>query len=167
LINSASARSRGAELDFSAVPIDHLTLTGSIGYTDAKILSPGTLVPYPAPGSEVQQVAPLTGNFSVQYDMALAADWRLLMRGDYSYTDRSYSNTTSPQVPIERPAYSLVNLRAALDFKSMEYALFVKNAGDAHPNLGQQYSIGGFVPDRLRWTTGVPRTYGIEFSWRY
>jgi iron complex outermembrane receptor protein len=167
LINSASARSRGAELEVSAIPIEHVTLNGAIGYTDAKILSSGSLVPYPTPGSKIQQVAPLTGSFSAQYDRALGADWRFLLRGDYSYTDNSYSNTTSAAVPLLRPAYSLINLRTALDYKSMEYALFVKNVGDAHPNLGEQFSIGGFVPGRLRWTTGVPRTYGVEFSWRY
>ncbi len=166
LINSASARSRGAELEVSAIPVEHVTLNAAIGYTDAKILSPGTLVPFPTAGSKIQQVAPLTGSFSAQYDRDLGADWRMMLRGDYSYTDKSYSNTTSV-IPELRPAYSLVNLRAGLDYKSTEFALFVKNVGDEHPNLGQQYSIGGFVPGRLRWTTGVPRTYGVEFSWRY
>jgi hypothetical protein len=60
-----------------------------------------------------------------------------------------------------------VNLRTAFDVKSTEFALFVKNVGDAHPNYGEQYSIAGFVPGRLRWTTGVPRTYGIEFSRKF
>jgi iron complex outermembrane recepter protein len=167
ILNSGKARSRGAELDFSAVPIEHLTLNGGIGYDDARIVEPGQLVPYPAAGSPIQQVAPWTGNFSAQYDMWIASNMKVATRGDYSYTDHSYSATTSPQFPLVRPSYSLLNLRTALDVKSSEFALFVKNAGDAHPNYGEQYSIAGFVPGRLRWTTGVPRTYGVEFSQKF
>jgi iron complex outermembrane recepter protein len=167
ILNSGKARSRGAEFDFSAVPIEHLTLNGGIGYDDAKIVEPGQFVPYPAAGSPIQQVAPWTGNFSAQYDLWIASNVKMSMRGDYSYTDHSYSETTSPQFPLVRPSYSLVNLRTALDVKSSEFALFVKNVGDTHPNYGEQYSIAGFVPGRLRWTTGVPRTYGIEFSQKF
>ena len=44
LINSGKARSRGGEIEISALPIDNLTVTAGLGYTDARIISPGALL---------------------------------------------------------------------------------------------------------------------------
>jgi len=164
VINSGSARSRGVELDFSLVPIDGLTLTGGIGYDDATVLDPGSLLTFPTPGSRIVQVAPLSGNLSAKIERGVGAGTRLIFQADYSYTAHSYSATTSAQEPLLRPAYSLVDVRTALNRGPIEAALFVKNLGDAHPNFSEGYSIGGFVPGRLRWNTGTPRLYGFEVT---
>jgi iron complex outermembrane recepter protein len=165
-INSAAARSRGGEIELSAVPLKGLNLTAGIGYTDAKIVSEGSIAALPV-GSPIPQVAPLTGNLSAQFEQPLGALTTLLLRGDYSYTAHSYSTTNSPLMPRLRPEYALVNLRAAIQRGGIECALFVKNAGDVHPNLGDQLSNGAEDPGRPRWETGAPRTYGIDIRSRF
>jgi iron complex outermembrane receptor protein len=165
-INSAAARSRGGEIEASAVPLRGLNLTAGIGYTDAKIVSEGSIAALPV-GSPIPQVAPLTGNFSAQYEHPLGPSMTIMVRGDYSYTDHSYTTTNSPLMPRLRPDYALVNLRAALQRGELEYALFVKNAGDVHPNLGDQLSNGAEDPGRPRWETGTPRSYGIDIRLRF
>lgn len=166
LVNSGDARSIGAELQVSAVPIDHVTLSGGIGYDNARILHPGVLSGTSPAGTPIQEVAPLTANLMAQYQAPLTATLQWLAEGDYSYTGHSITVTTDPY-GIIRPAYALVNMRLELIDAGTQYAFFIKNVGDVHPNLSEGFSIGGFDPGRLRWIEGVPRTYGIEVSQRF
>lgn len=160
-LNTAAARSRGGELEVSATATDNLTLNAGIGYTDAVIVS-GGLATFLKPGEPLPEVAPWTGNFNAQYEQPVAASTSLVFRVDYSYTDHSYSIANDPLDPRVRPSYELVDLRAALRRRLVEYAIFVKNLADAHPNLGDQISGGAEDPGRPRWFTGPPRTYGVE-----
>jgi len=164
--NSGLARSRGAEFEFTAAPINGLTVSGGIGYDDAKVIRAGTNIPFPAPGSWIQEVSPLTGNASADYRIPLGAP-QLELRADYTYTGHRYSSTTSPTLPLLVPASAQVNLRAALIAGMTQFAPFVQNVGDVHPSLSEAYSIAGYDPGRLRWATGVPRTYGVEVSQRF
>jgi len=162
-LNSGAARSRGAEFDFSAVPIPMLTVTGGFGYNDAKILTPGALISYPPPGSQIQGVAPWTANASVDYRIPLGVP-QLDLRAQYSYVGNRVSTTTSPTMPLPVSSFYLVDFRAAVTIRNTQFAAFVKNIADQHPDYSEQDSAGGYVPGRLRWTTGVPRTYGVEVS---
>jgi iron complex outermembrane receptor protein len=140
-INSAAARSRGGELEMSAAPLEGLMLNGGIGYTDSKIVSEGAL-DVPPVGSPIEQVAPLTGNFSARYERPWIENTSLLWRADYIYTSHSYSTTNSPLMPRLRPAYRLVGVRSGIRKDSLECAFFIKNLFDVHPNLGDQLSNG-------------------------
>jgi outer membrane receptor protein involved in Fe transport len=165
-INSAAARSRGGELEVSAAPLKGLMLDGGIGYTDARIVSEGAL-DVPPVGSPIEQVAPLTGNFSARYERPWIETTSLLWRADYLYTSHSYSTTNSPLMPRLRPAYRLLGVRAGIRTDSLECAFFIKNLLDAHPNLGDQLSNGAEDPGRPRWETGQPRTYGVDIRVRF
>jgi outer membrane receptor protein involved in Fe transport len=165
-INSAAARSRGGELEASAAPLEGLMLNGGIGYTDAKIVSEGA-IDVPPVGSPIEQVAPLTGNLSARYERPWIENTSLLWRADYVYTSHSYSTTNSPLMPRLRPAYRLVGVRSGIRKNSLEFAFFIKNLFDAHPNLGDQLSNGAEDPGRPRWETGPPRTYGVDIRVRF
>jgi iron complex outermembrane receptor protein len=165
-INSAAARSRGGELEASAAPFKGLMLNGGVGYTDAKIVSEGA-IDVPPVGSPIEQVAPLTGNFSARYEHPWVENTDLLWRLDYIYTSHSYSTTNSPLMPRLRPAYRLVGIRSGIRRDSLECAFFIKNLFDVHPNLGDQLSNGAEDPGRPRWETGPPRTYGVDIRARF
>jgi outer membrane receptor protein involved in Fe transport len=166
-INSGKAFSRGGEFEFSAMPVERLTVNGGFGYDDAKITNAGNLISLPAAGSPIQEVTPWTANLSAQYVHPLTNETQVLLRGDSSYAGRSYSTVNDPVDPRLRPSYALTNLRTALRHGSMEYAVFVKNITDAHPNLGDQLAQGAEYPGRPRWEVGPPRTYGVEFHILY
>jgi outer membrane receptor protein involved in Fe transport len=165
-INSAAARSRGGELEMSAAPLEGLMLNGGIGYTDSKIVSEGALH-VPPVGSPIEQVAPLTGNFSARYERPWIENTSLLWRADYIYTSHSYSTTNSPLMPRLRPAYRLVALRSGIRKDSLECAFSIKNLFDVHPDLGDQLSNGAENPGRPRWETAPPRTYGVDIRVRF
>jgi outer membrane receptor protein involved in Fe transport len=165
-INSAAARSRGAELEASVAPLRGLVLNGGIGYTDAKIVSEGP-IDVPPVGSPIEQVAPLTGNLSARYERPWIGSTNLIFRTDYTYTSHSYSTTNSPLMPRLRPAYRLLGIRAGIQNDSVQWAFFIKNLFDAHPNLGDQLSNGAEDPGRPRWEVGPPRTYGVDLRMRF
>ena len=166
ILNTAAARSRGGELEVSANVVEGLTLNAGFGYTDAQIVS-GGLATFLTPGETLPEVAPWTGNFNAQYEQTVAANTGIVYRVDYSYSDHSYSIANSELEPRVRPSYELINLRTALRRGTYEYAVFVKNLADAHPNLGDQISGGAEDPGRPRWDTGPPRTYGVEFRAKF
>ncbi len=161
-INSGSAVSKGAELEFSAVAFQGLSLSGGIGYDYARIISPGALISIPPAGSPIQEVAPLTANAAGDYRHPLtpAMDWDFHL--DWSYTGHRYSVANSPEFPRLIPAYFLLNGRFSILRGPAEYALFVRNMGGIHPNLSDELSTAAEDPGRPRWTEGPPTTYGIE-----
>jgi iron complex outermembrane receptor protein len=167
LINAGRSRSRGGELEVTANPIDSLTLTGSLGYTDAKILSAGPLVSIPPPGSAIQQVAPWTGAFSADYKYPLSDTLQGVARLDYSYVDHSYSATITAGSPRLRQSYELLNLRAGIVKGPWETVVFVNNVTDTRQNLGDYLSLDGEAPGRPRWLTGPPRTVGIDLRMHF
>ena len=162
VINSGRAVSKGAQMDFSAVPLEGLTLNGGIGYDYARIMSPGPLISVPPAGSPIQEVAPLTANLAGQYQHPWGPNLQWLFHMDWSYTAHRYSVANSPAFPRLIPAYFLLNARFSVLRGPAEYALFVKNMGGAHPNLSDELSQAAEDPGRPRWTEGPPTSYGIE-----
>jgi iron complex outermembrane receptor protein len=142
-------------------------LTGSLGYTDARVLSAGALVSIPPPGSAIQQVAPWTGAFSAEYKYPLGPALQGVARLDYSYVDHSYDATITAGSPRLRQSYELLNLRAGVIKGPWEATLFVNNVTDTRPNLGDYLSLDGEAPGRPRWLTGPPRTLGIDLRMHF
>jgi len=162
-INSGKARSRGGELEVTAVPFEGLSINAGVGYADAKVITPGPLISVPPAGSQLQQVAPWTANFSADYRYPLTAELKSVARIDYSYTDHSFSANIDPLNPRLRPSYEIVNLRLGLQRGPWEAALFVANLANTRPNLGDQSPLAVEDPGRPRWQTSAPRTYGLDF----
>lgn len=159
--NAGSARSRGAELEFSILPVEGLSISGGVGYTDAQITgaSPNVSV---RPGQPIQQVAPWTVSSSVEYEFPLNGGLRGLTRADYSYVDHSYSASNDQLHPRLREPYGILNLRAGISRDSWDVALFVKNATNDRPNLGDNQSQAAELAGRPRILTILPRTIGID-----
>jgi outer membrane receptor protein involved in Fe transport len=166
-INAGQARSRGVEVQASAVPLKGLSLSGGLGYDDARVVKPGALISVPPAGSMIQEVAPLTASFTAQYEHAWGPRMHWRLHFDYSYTAHRYSVANSPLYPRLVPAYALENVRLSLTRDATDYALFVTNLGGIHPNLSDEMSQAAEAPGRPRWTEGPPTTYGIEARWSF
>jgi iron complex outermembrane recepter protein len=164
--NVGSARSQGGELEIVAAPIDGLTMTAGIGYTDAEITgsAPGVAA---QPGDPVQQVAPWTGTASGQYEFPLTTGLNALIRADISYTDRSFSASVDQFNPRVREAYELANLRLGVVGESWQALLFVENLTNERPNLADNQSQAAELDGRPRIMTTLPRTYGVEVRYRF
>ncbi len=166
-INSGKAVSKGAELDFSAVPIHGLTLNGGIGYDYARITEPGALISVPPAGSPIQEVAPLKMNAAGDYTHPLNANMNWDFHLDWDYTAHRYSVANSPEFPRLIPAYFLINSRFSILRGPGEYSLFVKNMGGIHANLSDELSNAAEDPGRPRWTEGAPTEYGVEARYAF
>jgi len=165
-VNAGAARSRGGEVELSAVPFRGLTVTTGIGYTDAKITATTPELQTPV-GRPVQQVAPWTVSASGDYSFPLAGSVQGFVRVDGSYTDHSFSANNSPVNLRLRPSYDIVNLRTGVRAEAWDLTAFVDNIGNAHANLGDNQSEGGELAGRPRILVNRPRTVGIEATLRW
>jgi iron complex outermembrane recepter protein len=165
-VNAGAARSRGGEIELSAIPVDQLQLTAGVGYTDAKITatSPELLTPV---GEPVQQIAPWTVNMSADYSFPVWRSYEGFVRADASYTDHSFSANNDPVNLRLRPAYDIENIRTGMRTRQWDIAAFVDNIRDTHANLGDNQSQGGEDPGRPRILVNRPRTIGIEATMRW
>ncbi|MEN3950902.1 TonB-dependent receptor [Iodidimonas sp. SYSU 1G8] len=110
--NAADARSRGIELEMTAIPVEGLTLNGSLGYLDADTLSwcadlngplvgtpagkdncgtavnlgaAGVLQPFENAGLEVTQAPKWTTRFAISYEIPVGNAGFLTFAGDWQY----------------------------------------------------------------------------------
>lgn len=129
---------------------NELTLSGSFGYLDAKLVN-GTRSP----------IAP-EFTTSVQADLIhpLNDSWNLLIHGDYRYNSSLFlgQNETSK---ISSKDY--LNLRIGFSNDNWEFVVFGKNLLDTRePAAEVFFAAGGYIRSQNR-----PRSYGMEVSYRF
>ncbi len=159
--NVGEAESTGVELELYAQPVDNLTLSAGIGYTDAEITDP-EFSAFAEEGDPIDQVPEWTYSLSADYSFAINDSTRGFGRVDYSYTDESFSGNNDQLEPRRRDSYELLNLRAGVEFERWQIELFVKNALDERANFADNVSIALELPGRPRIVTNRPRTTGLD-----
>ncbi len=164
--NVGKARSRGAEIELSASVTDRLSFGAGVGYSDAKITQSSALVPAKV-GSPIQQIAPWTVNADVDYTMPLTASLAGVAHLDGAYVDRSFSASNDVTNPRLRKSYTILNLRAGVDAGKWSVMAFARNLTNEHANLGDNQSQAAELPGRPRWYVNLPRTYGLEATFRW
>lgn len=164
--NSGKARSKGFELEINARPVRSLELGLALGYTDAKITKAGNGTPQ-LQGSPVYQVPKWTAAVKAEYSVPVTSNFEGFVRGDYSFTDSSFSANNDPLNPRLRPSYSLVDARLGLRSDDLEFALFGKNLTNKHANLADNRSLAAEAPGLPRVVTNRPRTIGVEARYRF
>jgi iron complex outermembrane receptor protein len=182
IVPSADGVAKGFEWENTYVPIDGLTLSANIGYTDFNYeegtVFPGFVFQAGAPGFQVFQRPKWTGNLSAQYKTGeIVGDSRLVLRLDGNFKSKSLlafdvSPGTGPTAQ-EDPAYRaaatapfqfLVNARVALQgFKlagtDAEVALWGRNLFDNRDIT--QFTGLGFAGAVLYQPA---RTFGVDLS---
>jgi outer membrane receptor protein involved in Fe transport len=166
IVNAGKARSRGAELEMASSPLDGLTISVGVGYTDAKITQSAPLAGTRA-GDPIQQIAPWTVSASVDYSFPVTGRWRGLLHADNGFVDRSFSANNDPANPRLRPAYDLANLRLGGTTDALEITGFINNISNTHANLGDNQSQAAELPGRPRLLVNPPRTYGLSMTLRW
>lgn len=164
-MNAGKARSRGFEIELTGEPADGLLLNFSTGYTDAVILSGGSLGLI-VPGTPVQQVPRWTVSVSSDYDFWVAS-LPAFLHLDYAYVGKSYSANNDAAHQRLRPAYGLVNGRVGVNYNDWEIALFVDNVLDEAANLSDIPPLALEYPGRPRIVTNRPRTVGLEGRFKF
>lgn len=168
--NAGTARVDGAELEITGALHDSLDLRASIGYSDARIVrQEGS---QQLAGSRINHIPEWTANLGLVHERPLAAQMTGVVTIDYSYTGDSVSSTSLAS-GVQRPAYRLLQLRAALRWQQSELSLGASNLGNERPNLGDvgylgymRFAADGATP-MPQVVTLPPRTWTLSYSRNY
>lgn len=140
ITNVGKVRSRGFELEATAVPVDGLNLNGSVGYNDAVYLSfplapsvQGATSPTQSlSGRPVVEAPRWTVSLGGDYSRELARGYTGFVGGGYAYKS-GYYGYVDDSAGAWLPAYAVVNARIGLRTPGDHYelSLWVNNAFDA------------------------------------
>lgn len=162
--NAAGAEIQGFELEFEALPVEHLLLKGSLGYTDAEYTELEDSVRALGLSEEnaFAQVPEWTGSLSASYEVDLGPG-SLFPRFDLAYQSESYMDAVNT-ASLRQDAYTLINASVAYrpENAPWELKLFGKNLTD------EEYFAGGFadLADQgyAEAAIGRPQEWGVSIS---
>ncbi|MEL7028995.1 MAG: TonB-dependent receptor, partial [Pseudomonadota bacterium] len=186
--NAASASINGAEFEFVAIPVDGLTLSGSVGYLDASYddwTVPG-LDNNPVDKSDflLRRAPEWTFALNGLYEYQLANGDFLVFTANYSWRDDysivANSVNTQPGQPGFNPSYGLLDLSVNYETERWRVSAFGKNVTGAdyflHTlDVGANYNaVSATDPTPVYlpglWTFGTinaPATWGLEFDVKF
>lgn len=136
--NVGHAEFSGGELELNGNLSQGLNVRLGVGYENGRVTQAGNT--FQVAGSPIYQIPKWTGTLGGEYFIPIRTSIRAFLSADCSYTGRSLTGNNG--LDLMRPAYSLVNLRAGVAWGKSELALSIKNATNAHPNLGDITYIG-------------------------
>jgi outer membrane receptor protein involved in Fe transport len=166
--NGRKAISQGVEARGSVVPIDGLTVSGNVAYTDAHLLDP-----IPSVGGAAGERLPNSPTWSG----AIIADYRFPLTGTlYGFaggTLRAVGDETAafngapksiPQYHL--PGYVLGDLRAGIDGGRWTVTAYIRNVGDSRAQLSASTNSETTTNFALV-EIARPRTIGVTLDVRY
>jgi outer membrane receptor protein involved in Fe transport len=170
----SSSVSSGFNLAARVFPSDRVRLGLAVGYLDARysetIELDGEVIIQKGDALGTPPLVPSPWNItgSVEYDVSAGDDITVTLRAEDVYHSENPGpfHTRHPAsafyAPDSRgnPATNVLNLRATLQHRSFDTAIFVSNALDALPTLLHS-------PGDHRAATFRPRTVGLSVTWRY
>ena len=181
LTNFGSAVSRGFDLEAQARLTSAVTLSGTLGYTNAHYVSdsfqPGG-AQVARKGEALLNTPRWTGSASGQYDFAVSDSTDAYIRVDYQYTG-PYFGSPAPGVNgydpgvRNQPGSGILSARAGLTRGKWEFSAYVNNILNTRTPLQRLHDFPGEVasptnPDGLfRGVTYRPFTTGITAKVRY
>ena len=163
--NAAAAEMKGFELEFQAVPAEHLNLNASVGYLDSKYTEI-------IPGAAITTADKLIG--APKWTAAVGAqltfpvqDWGdIVFRADYSYRSKVYFDAVNTESTAQ-DGYALLNLRAAFESAGGKWTIAagLTNATD------KVYKVMGVgVLDSLGFSSAIygrPREWFLQGSYHF
>ena len=156
--NAASAVSEGLELEFTARPMEGLTLDGNVAYLDAHYEefagSPGAV------GRPIPNQPEYSGSLGAQYVTSLSMGMELFTRADMIYRDNSFVNVTNN---LQNEGATTYNARIGVQSPDDRWGVYLWGR-----NLTDEIAIsqGSTFPFPFAQITtrapGFGRTYGVE-----
>lgn len=127
--NAGTATSKGVEIQVVGRPTNSTEFGTSLAFTDAKLTSVSAGVPGAQVGDKLPGSAPFTAYLYGQYRMPVSQGANLLLRADYSYTGREFSDLGNKNNPaaLRYGKYSGIGARATLQKDQYEFGVFVEN----------------------------------------
>ena len=171
ILNAYDLQAKGVEWENTAIPIEGVTLTANVGYTQSTL---SNINPATGPKDQVRpQFRPKwTGNLAAQYEVkGMPGDSRLILRADGNYRSKEFitGNLNNPTIAdaLISPAAWLFNARVALaDIKvantTAEVALWGRNLAD-----NGRVTFGAPFPLFATSMYERARTYGVDAAFKF
>lgn len=164
--NVGAARSQGFEVEMAFQATEHLSLSGSVGGTDAQFTRSNPDIGI-FEGDRLPLVPRWTASAGAQYDFTLPTGHAAYLLSDYQYQDKVLNGYASHY----QRSYSTANMRLGIVLSDRsELTLFVDNLTDARPQLFfYSYDDEGQLAPQQRQDiiSGRPRTFGITYRYRH
>ena len=180
ILNAGKARIQGVELEVTALPVDGLTLSGSLGYTDPKFKEFGFRNPATDEVENVASVArfsnvpKLNWNAAVQYDFPAFDFGALSARVNYSYRSKMYffplDSVNIFNKEIASPGQGTLSARLTLsdvalsERAKMEVSLWGENLAN-NDKLAYGIDFGGLGFGGAYFAE--PRSFGVDVKFSY
>jgi iron complex outermembrane receptor protein len=162
--NAGNAHVKGAELEIEAIVVPGLVVSANGGYADAALVSSSLIDAGFNPGTPIQDVPRWTSGAWIAYRHPLADQLGFTARVDNTYvasrTDATYSINTLP-------SYDLTNVRSGVEADHWSAVLFVTNIANKRAVLNDAIQDAVNLPTLNRWVISQPRTYGVDFNYRF
>jgi outer membrane receptor protein involved in Fe transport len=178
ITNLGTARSRGGEVEIVAQPLEDLTLTASVGYTDSVFTTDILTAPNPKTGARtvivregdrVLGIPKTTASFAADYRWDLSPELEAYARADYQYVGTYYRTLPAGRAgfdPVSHKGqhYDVASLRIGVTTRSdLDVSLFVYNVADNRPVVAGSIGLSP-ISQVLRATTLRPRTIGVTVT---
>lgn len=170
--NGTKAKSQGAELSLQARPIQGLTLSTALSFSDAKLqddLPPGSAVGHS--GDRLPNSARFTGSVSAQQEFSLTSAARGFVGGTVSYIgDRKGEFAAAPPfVRLDYPGFTQLDLRTGIHISAWTLTVYANNVTDKRGILGGRDPIlgSGLATDPYFVSYIRPRTVGLTANWAF
>ena len=169
--NVGASRIWGAEAEVSARITSELTLSGNLGFTDAKLSEDQVseiVIATGRKGDRLAYVPRWTASASAEYLKPVTSSLDILGRVDFAHVGSSWSALSPTDIyRREVPAYQVVNIRMGVQDPDGDWsaALFMNNVADtvAIVASGSSANTGGFTTiNSLQ-----PRTIGLNLMKRF
>ena len=167
--NAASARIKGFDFDAELKPVDHLTITGGLAYTDGKYLSylnassytpAGVPLVVNASGNRTVKTPKISGTASATYVVPIA-DGSVAATATVIHSGKFY--WAADNRPFQ-PAYTLLNASLRWNAPGNRYSVTVwgRNLFDKHYlSIQSESSYGDLLLD------AEPRTFGVTLGAKF
>jgi outer membrane receptor protein involved in Fe transport len=188
LVNVPKSHVEGFELTGVWAPIDGLTISPGVSFTESRVDGCAPAGPNCVGGhffnfDPFSQFVDLTGesfpadpkwqgSLDAQYEWAVRDSWNAFVGGDW--TVRSSTNgffynrapfpaqNAQPPRVLNMPGYGLVDLRAGIENDEWRVQLWGRNVFNKY-----YWTSASHVNDVLYRYTGMPATYGVTLTWRF
>jgi len=143
--NAGKASIDGAELEFTWLPTNHLTIEGGIGYLDTSVDEAVEIIVPDRPvtsgvaeGNQLPFAPEVQANLGVGYDIEMGS---LLIspRVDFTYSDAVFFDAANNETIAQNDSYSLMDMSVAIEDTNAAWRLVfgVNNATD------EEYIVSG------------------------
>ncbi|HLY56850.1 MAG TPA: TonB-dependent receptor [Stellaceae bacterium] len=162
--NAGKARVYGGEIEFHALVVPGLIVTGSVSYDHGRI-SQGSRETGIVAGDRLQDVPDWTTSLIVSYTTPINDEMAFTARVENDYVDTRRDATFFQRNDL--PAYDLTNIRAGVTTDSWAAFLFVNNLFDKRAWIADNNSLSINLPTFNRVSTNQPLTVGLDLTWHF